>query len=123
MAVPSRALKRGAATPPASLLGKSSPRARKGADPKCPSLPTPRLQLAGPFGTKITPKPIWPSPGCVSMRLSPPALWWIEVRNILVVNERRKRLAEADSGIFLRELARPNNVGPQAGRERSAAPG
>ena len=35
-----------------------------------------------------------------------PALWWFEVRNILVVNERRKRLTEADSGIFLRELAR-----------------
>jgi len=28
------------------------------------------------------------------------------VRNILVVNERSKRLTEADSGIFLRELAR-----------------
>ena len=28
------------------------------------------------------------------------------MRNILVVNERRKRLTEADSGIFLRELAR-----------------
>jgi predicted nucleic acid-binding protein len=35
-----------------------------------------------------------------------PAPWWFEVRNILVVNERRKRLTEADSGIFLRELAR-----------------
>jgi predicted nucleic acid-binding protein len=35
-----------------------------------------------------------------------PGLWWFEVRNILVVNERRKRLTEADSGIFLRELAR-----------------
>jgi predicted nucleic acid-binding protein len=35
-----------------------------------------------------------------------PGLWWFEVRNILVVNERRKRLTEADSAIFLRELAR-----------------
>jgi len=35
-----------------------------------------------------------------------PALWWFEVRNILVVNERRKRLTQADSGTFLRELAR-----------------
>lgn len=35
-----------------------------------------------------------------------PALWWFEVRNILVVNERRKRLTEADSAAFLRDLAR-----------------
>lgn len=35
-----------------------------------------------------------------------PTLWWFEVRNILVVNERRKRLTEADSSVFLRDLAR-----------------
>lgn len=35
-----------------------------------------------------------------------PALWWFEVRNILVANERHKRLAEADSAAFLRDLAR-----------------
>ena len=35
-----------------------------------------------------------------------PALWWFEVRNILVVNERRKRLTERDSGTFLRGLGR-----------------
>jgi predicted nucleic acid-binding protein len=35
-----------------------------------------------------------------------PALWWFEVRNILVVNERRKRIAEADSNEFLRNLCR-----------------
>ncbi len=35
-----------------------------------------------------------------------PALWWFEVRNILVVSERRKRVAEADSAAFLRDLAR-----------------
>jgi predicted nucleic acid-binding protein len=35
-----------------------------------------------------------------------PALWWFEVRNILVVNERRQRLGEADSAAFLRDLAR-----------------
>src|SRR3974377_774360 len=34
------------------------------------------------------------------------ALWWFEVRNIWMANERRKRLTQADSGIFLRELAR-----------------
>src|SRR3989338_1624078 len=35
-----------------------------------------------------------------------PSLWWFEVRNILVVNERRKRLTEADSAAFLRDLSR-----------------
>jgi predicted nucleic acid-binding protein len=35
-----------------------------------------------------------------------PALWWFEVRNILVVNERRRRLTEVDSAAFLRDLAR-----------------
>ncbi len=35
-----------------------------------------------------------------------PSLWWFEVRNILVVNERRKRITEADTNAFLRELAR-----------------
>lgn len=35
-----------------------------------------------------------------------PALWWFEVRNILMVNERRKRLTENDTATFLRELAR-----------------
>jgi predicted nucleic acid-binding protein len=34
-----------------------------------------------------------------------PALWWFEVRNILVVNERRNRLAETATAAFLRELA------------------
>lgn len=35
-----------------------------------------------------------------------PALWWFEVRNALVVNERRWRLTEADTADFLRGLAR-----------------
>jgi len=35
-----------------------------------------------------------------------PTLWWFEVRNILVVNERRKRITEAATNSFLRELAR-----------------
>ena len=30
-----------------------------------------------------------------------PGLWWFEVRNILVVNERRRRIAEADTASFL----------------------
>jgi predicted nucleic acid-binding protein len=35
-----------------------------------------------------------------------PTLWWFEVRNILIVNERRKRITEAGTNSFLRELAR-----------------
>jgi predicted nucleic acid-binding protein len=35
-----------------------------------------------------------------------PSLWWFEVRNILVVNERRKRITECGTNSFLRELAR-----------------
>lgn len=34
-----------------------------------------------------------------------PALWWFEVRNILVVNERRNRLTDTAAAAFLRELA------------------
>jgi predicted nucleic acid-binding protein len=33
------------------------------------------------------------------------SLWWFEVRNILVVNERRGRIAEADTAFFLQNLA------------------
>ncbi len=35
-----------------------------------------------------------------------PCLWWFEVRNILVVNERRRRIAESDTVAFLLNLAR-----------------
>jgi predicted nucleic acid-binding protein len=35
-----------------------------------------------------------------------PCLWWFEVRNILVVNERRRRIAESDTAAFLLNLAR-----------------
>jgi predicted nucleic acid-binding protein len=35
-----------------------------------------------------------------------PGLWWFEVRNTLIVNERRGRLSQADTAIFLRELSR-----------------
>ena len=34
-----------------------------------------------------------------------PALWWFEIRNIYVVNERRKRITESDTAVFLRDLA------------------
>jgi predicted nucleic acid-binding protein len=35
-----------------------------------------------------------------------PCLWWFEVRNILIVNERRRRIAEADTASFLLNLSR-----------------
>ena len=35
-----------------------------------------------------------------------PCLWWFEVRNILVVNERRQRITMADSAAFLLHLSR-----------------
>lgn len=35
-----------------------------------------------------------------------PGLWWLEARNILLVGERRGRLARADTTAFLRELSR-----------------
>jgi predicted nucleic acid-binding protein len=35
-----------------------------------------------------------------------PGLWWFEVRNVLIVNERRGRLRETDTLVFLRNLAR-----------------
>ena len=35
-----------------------------------------------------------------------PSLWWFEVRNILIVNERRRRISEPGTFAFLRELSR-----------------
>ncbi len=35
-----------------------------------------------------------------------PCLWWFEVRNILLVNERRGRIAEAETAAFLVHLGR-----------------
>jgi predicted nucleic acid-binding protein len=35
-----------------------------------------------------------------------PSLWWFEIRNTLIVNERRGRLSVAHTTIFLRELSR-----------------
>lgn len=34
-----------------------------------------------------------------------PALWWFELRNVLVVNERRRRLSEEATANFLRLLS------------------
>ncbi len=43
-----------------------------------------------------------------------PGLWWFEIRNILVVNERRKRIDESGSAAFLRELSRlPVRLDPE----------
>jgi predicted nucleic acid-binding protein len=35
-----------------------------------------------------------------------PSLWWFEIRNALIISERRGQLTAADSGFFLRELSR-----------------
>ena len=35
-----------------------------------------------------------------------PCLWWFEVRNTLVVNERRRRIAESETAAFLLSLSR-----------------
>jgi len=35
-----------------------------------------------------------------------PCLWWFEMRNILVVNERRRRIAESETAAFLLNLSR-----------------
>lgn len=34
-----------------------------------------------------------------------PALWWFELRNALIVNERRGRLSEGDVSNFLRQIS------------------
>jgi predicted nucleic acid-binding protein len=35
-----------------------------------------------------------------------PSVWWFEVRNVLIVNERRGRITERDTAAFLRGLSR-----------------
>jgi predicted nucleic acid-binding protein len=35
-----------------------------------------------------------------------PSLWWFEVRNVLIVSERRGRIGEDDTAAFLRGLGR-----------------
>jgi predicted nucleic acid-binding protein len=35
-----------------------------------------------------------------------PSLWWFEVRNILIVSERRGRISESDTAAFLLHLSR-----------------
>ena len=36
-----------------------------------------------------------------------PALWWYELRNVLVLGERRGRLTERETTRFLRDISRP----------------
>jgi predicted nucleic acid-binding protein len=48
-----------------------------------------------------------------------PTLWWFEVRNALVISERRNRISESLSGAFLRQLARLS-VSVDASPEESA---
>jgi predicted nucleic acid-binding protein len=45
---------------------------------------------------------------CARMRTEEahvPALWWFELRNALIVNERRKRLSEGDVSNFLGQIS------------------
>jgi hypothetical protein len=35
-----------------------------------------------------------------------PSIWWSEIRNLLIVNERRGRISEVDTSAFLRELSK-----------------
>ena len=48
-----------------------------------------------------------------------PGLWWYEIRNTLIVSERRGRLTEADSTAFLRELSRLDIIIDTAPEESS----
>ena len=34
-----------------------------------------------------------------------PAIWWFEIRNVLLINERRKTINERDTALFLRVLS------------------
>lgn len=43
-----------------------------------------------------------------------PAIWWYELRNILVLNERRGRISQADSDQFIQSTGSlPRNAFPQ----------
>lgn len=47
-----------------------------------------------------------------------PAIWWFELRNVLVLNERRGRIASADSELFLESIGSlPRMAFPQDSRE------
>lgn len=47
-----------------------------------------------------------------------PAIWWFEVRNVLLINERRRRLTDRDTTIFLGALSGMNiEVDPVPGKD------
>ena len=47
-----------------------------------------------------------------------PAIWWYEVRNVLILNERRGRITPAESERFLRSIGSlPRVVFPQESQE------
>jgi predicted nucleic acid-binding protein len=48
-----------------------------------------------------------------------PCFWWFEVRNTLIVGERRGRLTEADTTTFLRDLSRFGVIIDRAPQESS----
>jgi len=37
-----------------------------------------------------------------------PGIWWFEIRNVLLVNERRGRISEEDTAVFLRAVSAMN---------------
>lgn len=39
-----------------------------------------------------------------------PGLWWFEVRNALIINERRGRITEPDTTAFLHRLSRLRSI-------------
>ena len=51
-----------------------------------------------------------------------PALWWVEIRNILIVSERRRRIEPDDADTFLDDLGRlPIRVQWESGSNRVMA--
>ena len=58
------------------------------------------------FADEDHPDASWAFDRMVSEEAVVPALWWFEVRNILIVNERRRRITESDTAAFLLNLSR-----------------
>jgi predicted nucleic acid-binding protein len=58
------------------------------------------------FADESDPVASWARALLVSDTASAPSLWWFEVRNALIVNERRNRISEPETMIFLGRLGR-----------------
>ncbi len=43
-----------------------------------------------------------------------PGLWWFEIRNTLLMGERRDRITQADTAAFLHDVARLSIIGDRA---------